>query len=104
MVPLSKQMTHFVRQALTRCHLCRDALLWCNGMAFPTQGPVCECVQCSGRCLKCVVNAWLMDDRPWTLTQQRFWFTGVPIALLRRLTAWRRVRHVLDFSCHSSLL
>ena len=83
--------------------VCGDDWLWCDGRDFPTQRPVRESAQRRGRFLKFVSNTWLIDDRPWTLTERRLWLTGVPTALRRRFTAWRRALHGFDSGGNPSL-
>lgn len=78
--------------------VCGDDWLWCDGRKYPSQQPVRESARRRGRVLKCVSNTWLIDDRPWTLTQRLIWLRGLPTSCLRRLTAWRRARRGLDSS------
>lgn len=76
--------------------VCGDDWLWCDGKRFPSQRPVRECAQRRGRTLKCVSNTWLIDDRPWSIDERRLWFSGLPTAMRRRFTAWRRALRGLD--------
>jgi len=76
--------------------VCGDDWLWCDGQGFPSQRPIRESARRRGRILKCVSNTWLIDDRPWTSTERRLWLGGLPVAVRRRITAWRRARRGLD--------
>ncbi|MFM8891191.1 MAG: hypothetical protein ACKOTB_06130, partial [Planctomycetia bacterium] len=76
--------------------VCGDDWLWSDGKRYPVQRPVRESARRRGRVLKCVSNTWLIDDRPWTLSERCLWFQELPTAARRHVTAWRRARRGLD--------
>jgi hypothetical protein len=72
--------------------ICGDDWLWCDGRCYPSQQPVRESTRRRGRVLKCVSNTWLIDERPWTVEERILWLRELPIAVVRRVTAWVRAR------------
>lgn len=78
--------------------VCGDDWLWSDGKGFPSQRPVQESAHRRGRILKCVSNTWLIDDRPWSISERWLWLSGLPTSLRRRFTAWRRALWGLDSS------